>query len=109
LALSLPEIARLDKKERQETEYLANRIINEMLNSPISAIREEMASGDSFRILQAAERLFDLDDEEESGQPPDEADQAGARSSSVSPGPGVRCQVSGIGYPGVGSLVSEVK
>jgi glutamyl-tRNA reductase len=66
------KLGRLDDKERQEIEYLANRIVNKLLNSPISAIRKEMASGDSFRILHAAERLFDLDEEEESEQPRDE-------------------------------------
>jgi len=66
------KLGRLDDRERQEIEYLANRIINKLLNSPIAAIREEAAAGGSFRVLQAAERLFDLDDEEEAPQAPDE-------------------------------------
>lgn len=64
LERTLNKLGSVEAKDREEIEYLTKRIINKILNSPITAIRREVGSGDGQRIIEAAERLFQLEDEE---------------------------------------------
>ena len=36
-----------------------------MLNKPISAIRDAVAEGDGYQVLNTTQKLFDLDEDEE--------------------------------------------
>jgi len=63
LTRTLNKLGDISEKEREEIEYLTNRIVNKLLNSPIEAIREEAASGDGYRLTDAAQRLFRLDED----------------------------------------------
>ncbi|MBI2194404.1 MAG: glutamyl-tRNA reductase [Planctomycetes bacterium] len=65
LERTLNKLGALSAKDREEIEYMTKRIINKLLNSPISTIRQEVAKGDGHRILDAAEKLFDLDSDSE--------------------------------------------
>lgn len=76
LARTLNKLGDLSQKEREEIEYLTNRVVNKLLNSPIEAIREEAASGDGYRLTDAAQRLFGLA-EERDGDDPGQANGCG--------------------------------
>jgi glutamyl-tRNA reductase len=61
----LNKLGEISDKDRDEIEYLTKRIINKMLNKPISAIRDAVADGDGYQVLNTTQKLFDLDEDEE--------------------------------------------
>jgi glutamyl-tRNA reductase len=61
----LNKLGEISDKDREEIEYLTKRIINKMLNKPISAIRDAVAEGDGYQVLNTTQKLFDLDEDEE--------------------------------------------
>ena len=65
---ALNKLGDISDKDREEIEYLTKRIVNKILNSPISAIREEVVEGNGFRILDATQKLFNLGEENEEPQ-----------------------------------------
>ncbi|MDA0842251.1 MAG: glutamyl-tRNA reductase [Planctomycetota bacterium] len=67
----LNKLGEISDKDREEIEYLTKRIINKLLNKPIAAIRDAVAEGDGYQMLNATQKLFDLDDGE------DEPDNSG--------------------------------
>lgn len=56
---ALPE---LTEKERAEVEYLTKRIVNNILQRPMSQIKQEVVKEDPSRVLHLVKRLFGLEE-----------------------------------------------
>ncbi|MBI2434029.1 MAG: glutamyl-tRNA reductase [Candidatus Hydrogenedentes bacterium] len=56
---SLPD---LTQKQRDEVEYLTKRIVNNILQRPMSQIKQEVIREDPHRVLHLVKRLFGLEE-----------------------------------------------
>jgi len=57
---SLNKMPDLDESDRQEIEYLTERIVNKILNHPTQALKEEATRGAGYRNIDAIKNLFGL-------------------------------------------------
>ena len=55
-------LADLTDKQRNEIEYLSNRIVNNILQRPLMQIKEEVGAEDPGRVLRLVKRLFGLEE-----------------------------------------------
>lgn len=60
LTKSLAHLSHLSDKDREEVEYLTKRIVNNILQQPLSQIKQEMHTEDHAGVLQIVRRLFGL-------------------------------------------------
>ncbi|MBI5117707.1 glutamyl-tRNA reductase [Candidatus Poribacteria bacterium] len=60
LARSLNKMPKLDEKDRQEVEYLTERIVNKILNQPTQTLREEASQDAEYKYIEALKKLFGL-------------------------------------------------
>ena len=60
LAKSLTRLAGLTDKQLEEVEYLSKRIVNNILQQPMSQLKQEVHDHDSANVLQLVRRLFGL-------------------------------------------------
>lgn len=62
LEKTLAALPDLTDKQREEVAYLTKRIVNKILQRPMSQLKEEVAQEDPHRILHLVKRLFGLED-----------------------------------------------
>jgi len=60
LAKTLARLPELSDKDRDEVEYLTKRIINNILQRPLTQIKEEVHEHDHVGVLQLVRRIFGL-------------------------------------------------
>jgi glutamyl-tRNA reductase len=60
LTKTLKNLPDLTQEQRDEVDYLSKRIVNAILQRPMSQIKREMASDDAQGVLQMVKRLFGL-------------------------------------------------
>lgn len=60
LEKSLAQLTNLSDKEKEEIEYLTKRIVNNILQRPLSQIKQEVYDEDHVGVLQMVRRLFGL-------------------------------------------------
>jgi glutamyl-tRNA reductase len=60
LARSLNKMPNLDEKDRQEMEYLTERIVNKILNQPTQTLRSEASQDTEYKHIEALKKLFGL-------------------------------------------------
>jgi glutamyl-tRNA reductase len=53
---------KLDKEEREKVDNLVNSIVNKLLHTPVTALKEESSEFSSKDIVATVRRLFRLDD-----------------------------------------------
>ena len=53
---------KLDKEEREKVDNLVNSVVNKILHTPVTALKEESSEFSSTDIVAAVRRLFRLDD-----------------------------------------------
>jgi glutamyl-tRNA reductase len=62
LKKTLDALPDLTDKQRNEIEYLSNRIVNNILQRPLVQIKEEVGTDDPGRVLRLVKRLFGLEE-----------------------------------------------
>ncbi len=62
LVKTLQSIPDLTEKQRAEVEYLTKRIVNNILQRPMSQIKREVVRDDAGRVLHLVKRLFGLEE-----------------------------------------------
>lgn len=62
LAKTLAALPDLTDKEREEIAYLTQRIVNTLLQRPMTQIKREVAQDDSNRVIHLVKRLFGLEE-----------------------------------------------
>ncbi len=62
LEKTLAALPDLTDKQREEVAYLTKRIVNKILQRPMSQLKEEIAQEDPHRIIHLVKRLFGLED-----------------------------------------------
>ena len=62
LEKTLASLSDLTDKQRDEVEYLTKRIVNKILQRPMSQLKEEITQEDPHRILHLVKRLFGIED-----------------------------------------------
>lgn len=62
LAKTLSALPHLDEKARAEVEYLSKRIVNNILQRPLTQLKQEAAHEESHRMLHLVRRLFGLEE-----------------------------------------------
>ncbi len=62
LEKTLQTLSDLNEKQRAEVEYMSKRIVNNILQRPMSQIKEEVSEDDSSRVLHLVKRLFGLEE-----------------------------------------------
>lgn len=62
LEKTLAALTDLTDKQREEVTYLTKRIVNKILQRPMSQLKEEVAQEDPHRILHLVKRLFGLEE-----------------------------------------------
>ncbi|MCH8203729.1 MAG: glutamyl-tRNA reductase [Candidatus Hydrogenedentes bacterium] len=60
LEKTLARLRNLSDKDREEIEYLTKRIVNNILQRPLTQIKEEVHDADQLGVLQMVRRLFGL-------------------------------------------------
>jgi glutamyl-tRNA reductase len=60
LSKTLASLPGLDDKQREEVEYLTKRIVNNILQRPVTQIKSQAAEEDHASVLQLVRRLFGL-------------------------------------------------
>ncbi|MBI4832198.1 MAG: glutamyl-tRNA reductase [Candidatus Lindowbacteria bacterium] len=60
LARSLNKMPNLNEKDKQEIEYLTERIVNKILNEPTQTLRKEAWQGTEYKYIEALKKLFGL-------------------------------------------------
>ena len=60
LEKTLARLPELSKKDREEVAYLTKRIVNNILQRPLTQIKEEVHDADHLGVLQMVRRLFGL-------------------------------------------------
>lgn len=60
LRKTLGGMAHLSESDREEVEYLTKRIVNNILQQPLSQIKHEAHQSDSTSVLQVVRRIFGL-------------------------------------------------
>ncbi len=63
LAKTLGALPDLTEKQRKEVEYLTKRIVNTLLQRPMTQIKREVTQEDPHRVLLLVKRLFGLKEE----------------------------------------------
>lgn len=62
LTKTLQRLPDLDDKAREEVEYLTKRIVNNILQRPMTQLKKEVAEEDPHRVLHLIRRLFGLEE-----------------------------------------------
>jgi glutamyl-tRNA reductase len=62
LEKTLHALPDLTDKQRDEVEYLTKRIVNNILQRPLTSLKEEVAKDDAGRVLNLVRRLFGLEE-----------------------------------------------
>jgi glutamyl-tRNA reductase len=62
LEKTLAQLQDLTDAQREEIEYLTKRIVNKILQRPMSQIKEEAAHEDPHGFLYVVKRLFGIED-----------------------------------------------
>lgn len=62
LQKTLDALPNLTDKQREEIEYLSKRIVNSILQRPMSQIKQEVIHEDPSRVLHLVKRLFGLEE-----------------------------------------------
>jgi glutamyl-tRNA reductase len=62
LQKTLEALPELTEKEREEIEYLSKRIVNNILQRPMTQIKQEVIREDPHRVLHLVKRLFGLEE-----------------------------------------------
>lgn len=62
LEKTLHNLPDLSDKQREEIEYLTKRIVNNILQRPMSQIKQEVVQEDPHRVLHLVKRLFGLEE-----------------------------------------------
>lgn len=62
LARALAQMPELNEAQRANLEYMSKRIVNQILQRPLTGMKEEMASEDPHRVLHIVRRLFGLEE-----------------------------------------------
>ena len=62
LQKTLDAMPELSPKQREEIEYLSKRIVNTILQRPMSQIKQEIIHEDPHRVLHLVKRLFGLEE-----------------------------------------------
>ena len=60
LQKTLAQLPNLSDKDREEVEYLSKRIVNNILQRPLTRIKEEVHDDDHLGVLQMVRRIFGL-------------------------------------------------
>jgi glutamyl-tRNA reductase len=60
LAKTLADLTDLTEKEREEVIYLTRRIVNAILQRPMSQLKQEVVQQDPHTVLHLVKRLFGL-------------------------------------------------
>ena len=60
LAKTLANLPELNEKEREEVTYLSKRIVNAILQRPMTQLKREVAERDPHTVLHLVKRLFGL-------------------------------------------------
>ena len=60
LEKTLAHLPNLSEKDREEVEYLTKRIVNNILQRPLTQIKQEVYDEDHVGVLQMVRRLFGL-------------------------------------------------
>jgi len=60
LTRSLNKLSALNERDKQEIQYLTERIVNKILNEPTQALKEEASHGGGYRYVEALRALFGL-------------------------------------------------
>jgi glutamyl-tRNA reductase len=60
LARSFNKMPDLNESDRQEVEYLTERIVNKILNQPTQVLKKEASQGGGYKHIEAIKKLFDL-------------------------------------------------
>jgi len=63
LQKTLHALPDLSEKQREEVEYLTKRIVNTILQRPMTQLKQEVTEDDSGRALSLIKRLFGLKDD----------------------------------------------
>jgi glutamyl-tRNA reductase len=50
----------LKDSDRQEIEYLTERIVNKILNQPTQVLKKEVSQGSGYKHIDAIKKLFNL-------------------------------------------------
>jgi glutamyl-tRNA reductase len=60
LARSFNKMPDLKESDKQEIEYLTERIVNKILNQPTQVLKREVSEGSGYKHIDAIKKLFDL-------------------------------------------------
>jgi glutamyl-tRNA reductase len=60
LARSLNKLSGMNERDKQEVEYLTERIVNKILNEPTQALKNEACHGAGYKYVDALRALFRL-------------------------------------------------
>jgi glutamyl-tRNA reductase len=60
LSRTLNKLPNLDSREKEEIEYLTERIVNKILNQPTQALKDEASQGAGYRYVETLKNLFGL-------------------------------------------------